>query len=101
MTALIMPAPAGAGEFWLSTTLDVLRIEQDWGKARADKSVDGHPLRIGGRTFEHGIGTHANSLIPLELDTNAVRLSAWVGVDDETEKRGSIIFRVEADGKEV
>jgi alpha-galactosidase len=91
---------ARADEVWLST-LDVSRIEQDWGQAHADQSVEGRPLRIGGRTFNHGIGSHANSSIPIELDGKADRLSAWVGVDDETEGRGSVVFHIEADGKEI
>ncbi len=89
-----------AEEVWLST-IDVTRIEQGWGQAHADRSVDGAALRIGGRTFEHGIGTHAESTIPLELQGNGSHLSAWVGVDDETDKRGSVVFHVEADGKEL
>ena len=93
-------APARADEVWLST-LDVSRIEQDWGQAHADQSVEGRPLRIGGRTFDHGIGSHANSSVPIELDGKADRLSAWVGVDDETEGRGSVVFHIEADGKEI
>jgi alpha-galactosidase len=87
-------------EAWLST-IDVSRIEQGWGQAHADRSVDGGPLRIGGRAFEHGIGTHAESSIPLELHGNGSHLSAWVGVDDETGRRGSVVFHVETDGKEL
>jgi alpha-galactosidase len=97
---LIAPARLRAGDVWLST-LDVSRIEQDWGQAHADQSVEGRPLQIGGRTFDHGIGSHANSSIPIELDGKADRLSAWVGVDDETEGRGSVVFYIEADGKEI
>jgi alpha-galactosidase len=89
-----------ADEVWLST-IEVSRIEQGWGQAHADQSVDGGPLRIGGRAFEHGIGTHAESSIPLELQGNGSHLSAWVGVDDETGRRGSVVFHVEADGKEL
>jgi alpha-galactosidase len=97
---LAIPARAPADEVWLST-LDLSRIEQDWGRAQADQSVEGQPLRIGGRTFDHGIGSHANSSIPIELGGKAQHLSAWVGVDDGTARRGSVIFRVEADGKDI
>src|SRR5215472_4874435 len=84
-----------AEEVWLST-VEVSRIEQGWGQAHADRSVDGNPLHIGGRAFEHGVGTHAESIIPLELAGNGSHLSAWVGVDDETSHRGSVVFHVEA-----
>jgi len=97
---LTCSAPARSEDIWLST-LNLSRIEQGWGQAHADRSVEMNPLQIGGRSFEHGIGTHASSSIPIELDGHGVRLMGWVGVDDETEKRGSVIFRVEADGKEI
>jgi alpha-galactosidase len=89
-----------ADEAWLSS-IDVSRIEQGWGQAHADQSVDGRSLHIGGRAFEHGIGTHAESSIPIELQGNGSHLSAWVGIDEETGNRGSVVFHVEADGKEL
>jgi len=81
---------------WLST-LDVSRIEQGWGEGRSDRSVGNRRLTIAGRVFRRGIGTHANSNIPLLLDGNAVELSGWVGVDDETRGRGSLVFQMRAD----
>ena len=99
-TLLCFSARTLASEFQLSK-LDLSRVEQEWGEAHADKSVDNHPLKIAGKTFDHGIGTHAESIIPIELNGNARQLSGWVGVDDETEKRGSVVFHVEADGKEI
>src|ERR1017187_6636698 len=91
---------ARADEVWLST-LDLSRVEQGWGQARSDRAVNGQPLAIGGIKFERGIGSHANSSIPIELGGKAQRLSAWVGVDDGTARRGSVVFRVEADGKDI
>ena len=58
-------------------------------------------MTIAGRVFERGIGTHANSSIPLELDGNALELSGWAGLDDETGGRGSVVFQIQADGKEL
>jgi alpha-galactosidase len=89
-----------AEEFPLSK-LDLSGVEQDWGSAHANQSVDGNPLRIGGKTYESGIGTHAGSSIHVELDGNAKSFLAEVGIDDETAKKGSVVFHVEADGKEI
>jgi alpha-galactosidase len=104
VTAIALPfivsTPSRANEIWLST-LDLSQIEQDWGQAHADRSVGGHSLQIGGKIFDHGIGTHANSSIDILVDGHAARLSGSVGVDDETEKRGSVVFSVIADGKEI
>jgi len=87
-------------DVWISS-LDVSRIEQGWGEARANRSVDNRRLTVAGRVFQQGVGTHANSTIPLEVDGNALTLSGSVGVDDETGGRGSIIFKIEADGREI
>jgi len=82
--------------------LDLAAVQQDWGEAQANRSVDKHPLTIGGRVFETGLGTHANSTLSVGLDGAATRLHAFVGADDETlPNKGSIEFRVLGDGKEL
>ena len=50
---------------WLSS-LDVSKTQQDWGKPQADKSVEGRTLSIAGTKYEHGLGTHAASLLYVE-----------------------------------
>ena len=64
-----------------------------------DKSVGEKPLSIGGQKFEHGLGTHATSSIRITLNKNGERFTSDVGVDDDTEKRGSVAFKVVGDGK--
>ena len=81
--------------------LDVGKTQQAWGSPRKDQSVDGNPLRIAGHTFEHGLGTHADSALHIALHGGSSRLTAWVGVDDESGGRGSVEFRILADGREV
>ncbi len=87
-------------ELWLET-LDLSVIDQDWGRARAAKSVDGHPLKIGQQTFAHGVGTHAAGEFTIDLHGAARRFEARVGVDAEVGELGSVVFVVLADGKEV
>lgn len=84
---------------WLDS-LDVTKIEQDWGKPGAGKTVDGNPLRIGGVAYPHGIGTHADSDFRIQLNGAATRFVAEVGVDDEAGP-GTVIFQVFADDKMV
>ncbi len=88
-----------AAETFSLDTLDLQHINQDWGEARADHSVDGHPLFLDGKRFEHGVGTHANSTFRLALGGTGERFTATVGVDDEVGDRGSVVFRVIGDGK--
>lgn len=96
------------GKVWLSD-LDIGKTQQGWEHARKDLSVDGNPLKIAGRAFEKGLGTHADSLLYVELNGGSTRFNAWVGVDDEVmnssrqggARPGSVEFRILADGKQV
>ena len=68
-----------------------------WGTARANRSVDGNDLRIGGRKFDAGVGTHAASVMVVQPN-GATRFQASVGVDDEVGEKGSV-FKSDTNGK--
>jgi alpha-galactosidase len=80
-------------------SLDLRQVAQGWGSPQKNKSVDKHPLSIGGKNFEHGFGTHADSKVSLDLDGGAGTFSAFVGVDDEVQQKGSVRFSVIGDKK--
>ena len=92
----------GAAEsVWLSA-LDVAKTQQDWGDPRADKSVEGRPLSVGGTHYSHGLGTHAASTLYVNLGGHASRFTASVGVDDEAAKPpAGVEFEVLGDGKSL
>ena len=93
---------ASAETVWLDQ-LDVRSATQGWGDPHRNKSVEGHPLTIGGVEFQRGFGTHAESFLRLKLDGGAQKFSASVGVDDEVNKNpaSSVEFFVIGDGKEL
>lgn len=70
-------------EIWISS-LEVPRIEQGWGEGRANRSVDNRRLTVAERVFQRAAGTHANCILRLELDGNAVELPGWAGADPKT-----------------
>jgi len=92
--------PARGATVWLSS-LDLGKVHQGWGTPHADQSVEGHPLTIAGRKFEHGLGTHSVGAVMVALQGGSSRFHAWVGIDDETQGKGSVEFKVSADGKSV
>jgi alpha-galactosidase len=71
-----------------SLDLTKMRVQQGGGRggqqtvAQANKSIDGNPIRIGGKTFEQGVGTRATSVLFVNLGGGASRFSAMVGADD-------------------
>ena len=80
-------------------------VHQDHEKLQINKSIFKTPMVIGSRTFEHGLGTHARSHIRVYSQEPLTRFTAFVGVDNDTVTQtygpGSVIFIVEAGGKEL
>jgi alpha-galactosidase len=102
LSGTVLSLPAIASETILLSSLDVAKVRQGWGQPQADKSVDGNRISIGGKEFEHGLGTHASSTMQIDLKGSAERFMAFVGVDDEVEANpASVEFRVLADDREL
>ena len=77
---------------------------QTWGWKR-DRSVTGGPLRLGGRSYDKGLGVHSYAALTWRLDGGYRELKAVVGLDDSTRQMGddpalgAVVFRVLLDGK--
>ncbi len=69
---------------------------QSWSSLATDRSVDRNPLRVAGKEYKKGLGTHGLAEIWYHTGNDVLRLKLMVGVDDETEKRGSstITYRI-------
>ncbi|MEX0679015.1 MAG: NPCBM/NEW2 domain-containing protein [Pirellulales bacterium] len=64
---------------------------------QADRSVKGSQLRAGGRVYLKGLGMHSPSRLTYDLDQTYRRFDAHVAIDDDSEQRGSVVFRVFVD----
>jgi alpha-galactosidase len=93
-------AIASAETVWLDE-LKLSNATQGWGQPQRNKSVEGKPLTIGGKKFERGFGTHAESILRVKLDGNAISFTAKAGVDDEVigHGPGGVEFFVLGDDK--
>ncbi len=84
-----------------------VRVEvrrQDHSVLHFGQSCIDTPMRIGDRTFTHGLGTHANSEIVLHVPQGTKRFLALAGIDNNSDTggtRGTVQFSVEIAGKEV
>ncbi len=65
---------------------------------RKDRSAANTPLKLGGRTFERGVGVHAFSELTYDLGGAYQTFYAVVGIDDLVRPRGSVAVRVVGDG---
>ena len=87
--------------FWLDQ-LDIAKVPSR-RKPRLNLSVAGRPLRIGGKEFKRGLGTHARSDLHVRLFKESKRFTAKVGVDDgmKDQKGATVEFVVLGDGKRL
>ena len=66
----------------------------------SDRAVDGHPIQLGGQTFDRGIGTESRSLLAYRIEPGDRRFQALIGVDERAGPLGSVVFRVLVDRQE-
>ncbi len=78
-------------------TLKPLSSKQGHGSLGLSKNANGNQLKIGDRTFVHGIGSHAIGETVYTLEKHWVRFRVWVGVDAQARKNGSVNFQVYAE----
>lgn len=102
------------------SSLELGRYLQEYFSPQANHSVLGHPLQISGQRYTNGVGTHARSVLWVQLNGEALKFSAAVGIDDEvvspivfrelrsaydlaipeyTNVNGRVIFQIYGDGR--
>jgi len=100
LLAFSTPGEVRAAQTLRLGELDLTKMTAGWGKPVIDKSVQNNTLSIAGRKFDWGVGTHAGSMMYIDLAGGSKSFSAFVGVDDEVAGNiGSIEFRIYADGR--
>ncbi len=66
-----------------------------------DRNVTAGRLRSGKRLYLKGLGVHSTARLTYRLDGTYGRFQADLGIDDSTEGRGSVRFRVYIDRKPI
>jgi alpha-galactosidase len=104
VTGVEPPLPSGrvylSDLSWTYATNGFGPVERDQSNGE-DEALDGGPIRLRGATYAKGLGVHGPSLIRYRLGQACTRLSADIGIDDDTEGRGSAQFEVWADGERL
>jgi len=99
--ALLAGSAASAAEPVRLSSLDLSKMRQGWGKPQVNRSIREKPLAIGGKRFEHGVGTHANSAVWIDLAGGSEKFLASAGVDDAAGGPGSVTFKIVGDGRKL
>ena len=99
--------PEGIGQLYLSD-LEPAGVRPEKGVVSRDRSFNAHPLTLGERTFERGLGIHPNCDIAFDLHGRFSTFEAVVGSDlegDEVsearDKAESFEFMVIGDGRMI
>lgn len=79
---------AGAQNTLKLNELNLSHMWQEYGEARA---VTGKAASIDGREYAGAIGTHAHSILKVDLHRDAVRFTARAGVADGPGDKGGIV----------
>ncbi|MBN1927558.1 MAG: DUF4981 domain-containing protein [Prolixibacteraceae bacterium] len=69
---------------------------QSWSSLSINRSVDRNPLTVAGKVYKKGLGTHGLAEIWYHTNNDLAKLKLMVGVDDESENRGSstVTYRI-------
>ncbi|MCX4552599.1 MULTISPECIES: NPCBM/NEW2 domain-containing protein [unclassified Streptomyces] len=103
--AHVVVAPP-SGSSYLSD-LPAVSSSNGWGPVEKDtsngetKAGDGSPITINGIVYAKGLGVHAPSAVEYYAGGACSKVSAQVGVDDETGIKGTVTFEIWADGTKV
>lgn len=86
-----------SSEPWTAATSGWGPVERNMSNGEKG-SNDGSKLTIQSKKYDNGFGVHANSSMTFDLAGKCSRFISDVGLDDEVGNRGSVVFKVYADG---
>jgi arylsulfatase A-like enzyme len=76
-------------------------VSQEWGSLQRSRSVSQKRLSVAGRTYAHGLGTHANAAVRYHLTASGFSwLKGAVGRDDAA-MAGQVAAEIWLDGRRV
>ena len=64
------------------TSLKWKSAKAEWGEVNVNRSAGGTPLKVNGKLFDDGIGTHANSVIHYALPEGYTKFNATAAIDN-------------------
>ena len=100
---LITPCLADSQKTIDLSSMDLSKMTSGWGKPVANKSIENKPLTLAGKVYDTGVGTHATSIMFIDLKGQYKARDLWrqkdIGIikDTYTEKiprHGVILLRL-------
>jgi hypothetical protein len=66
---------------------------------RRDRSLDGTPLSLAGKTYARGLALHSRTLLKYRIGGEYSRFQALAGIDDSVRRLGQVRLLITGDGK--
>jgi hypothetical protein len=66
---------------------------------RVDRSLEGGPLQLGGRSYNRGLALHSRTEITYLLPESFARFTALAGIDDRARPSGDVRLMISADDR--
>lgn len=70
------------------TTVNWTSATTDWGQVHKNLNAGGGPLQVAGKSYDKGIGTHANSVISFDVPEGFTKFTATAGLDNGGTNQG-------------
>lgn len=96
--AAATPAPPPTLDALYLSDLPALSARQGWKSLQRDRSVSGATLRISGRLYLKGLGTHAPARLEFAVPEGVREFRTFAGIDGAARRSGSATVTVELDG---
>ena len=80
---LSIPEPINGLEHIPLSSLDFSKSTYGWGTPKANRSINGNPIKINGNVYTSGVGTHGPSQIIIKINGSTTDFYATLGIDDE------------------
>jgi hypothetical protein len=83
------------------TELEPMRATGQWDGYEIEQLLTPAPLRVDGRSFDHGLSSFAQAETEFDLHGLYSRFTAQVGVDDRSATNAAAEFQLWGDGREL
>jgi hypothetical protein len=70
------------------TELKWRSVEATYGEVHINQGVTGQPLRVAGKTYSNGLGSHSTCVITYDLPEDIIRFTATGGLDNSGSDQG-------------
>ena len=96
MPEKIVVPPAGPEPELNLADMKPLSLRVGWGTYHPNRDIEGQPFKLDGKSYDKGVGLHANANVVYNVPADKRRFVATVGLSDSqrTDERRSVVIKI-------